>query len=110
MTLISDKTVKFCFVACHSDIVARGHCSCNNRSELKLNIEAAKLPIKVVISDNSVMIDNLNISFETKEIKSELEELFEVNFGATIFLPKKYSYIIIPSELYGKVAKITKAK
>jgi len=47
-------------------------------------------------------------TYGTKKIRSMVEDLLEVNYIIT--LPKKYTYKIMPSAFWGKVAKIVKRK
>lgn len=107
MTIIATDTRQFCFIACAKEVVDAGRCSCINRSTLNLSVETIPNPVKVFIPKDkiSVTINEIQVTYGTKEIRTLLEELFEVNDGF-MFLPKKYTYEIMPSKFHGKVAKI----
>lgn len=64
------------------------------------------MKIKVIEKNGIATIDGMECTFQTKEIRDEIEDLLEVN--EVFNLPKKYTYQVTKSNLLGKVAKIIK--
>ncbi len=61
---------------------------------------------KVLITTKNGLpeIDGMGVTFDTKEIRSEIESMHETN--KKFYLPAKYSFKVVDSILRGKVAKI----
>lgn len=55
-------------------------------------------------SSNGGKLNDLQVTYENKEIRKEIEDMLEVN--KSFNLPKKYTYEIMPSSFWGSVAKI----
>jgi len=53
---------------------------------------------------NRISINELTCTFDTKQIRSEIEGMYESE--VQFILPDKYTFEVVPSQLYGKVAKI----
>ena len=66
-----------------------------------------KMNIKLSDKNGFMSINGITCTFQTKEIRSEIEGMFDVNKNFN--LPKKYTYQIMPSEFWGQVAKIVEA-
>ena len=65
--------------------------------------------MSIMINDNGFdlpSIDGIVCTYQTKEIRSEIEKTFHSN--KTFPLPEKYTYEITPSQFWGNVAKIIK--
>ena len=62
-----------------------------------------KSEIKVVEKHGQPSIDGMICTFETIEIRNEIEEMFETN--KTFILPEKYTYTIMPSSFHGRITK-----
>ena len=64
---------------------------------------------KILIKDKDghPSINGVTCTFETKKIRREIEGFFEVN--QSFYLPTRYTFEIMSSVFYGKVAKILNA-
>lgn len=60
--------------------------------------------IKIMNTPLGIKIDGVQVTYGTREIRTEIEDMLEVN--ESFNLPKKYTYEITPSNFWGKVAKI----
>ena len=60
--------------------------------------------IKIEDKNGTPAINGITCTFQTVEIRSEIEGMFEVN--KEFVLPKKYTYKVMPSKFHGQVAKI----
>lgn len=64
--------------------------------------------IKKHSRQNVPAINDIVCTYETKKIRAEIQDMFEVN--KEFNLPNKYTYEIKPSGFSGHVAKIVKRK
>ena len=62
------------------------------------------MDIKISDKNGLPSIDGNICTFDTKEIRSEVEGMFEVNKNFN--LPTKYTYEVMPSGFWGQIAKI----
>ena len=77
-----------------------------NTENTNTSTEAKPMLVDVIITSSAdgVKINDLQVTYETKEIRKEIEDMLEVNNSFN--LPKKYTYKIMPSSFWGSVAKI----
>lgn len=59
--------------------------------------------IKVIVKDGLPHIDGRLCSYETKKIRSKIQEFAEVN--NEFILPKKYTYVITELNGFAKIVK-----
>lgn len=105
---------KNCFIKCSENVIQSGRCDCINNirnkfsEENRANASIIKDVTVSILETGKVLIGTYVATYNDKMVRDELEPLFFVNIGKDINLPSNYGYMIVDSELNGKVAKMIK--